>query len=112
LTRISKYRARKTEYNGEIYDSAAEAKLASDIELLVKAGDVKRVWRQVAFPLRGQNGAVVGTHKVDFVLNFKDGHREIWEYKGYAVRDWPIRRKLLEDNYPDVKYVVFGRKRR
>lgn len=95
-----------------MYDWKAEAKLAADIDLLVKAGEVEDALRQVPFKLRGKNGTVVGSHKVDFVLSFKDGHREIWECKGYAVRDWPIRRKLFEDNYPDVKYVVFGRKMR
>jgi hypothetical protein len=109
---FSKYHAKKTEYNGETYDSIGEANLARDIDLLIRVGEVKEVERQHIYHLRGLNGHIVGRHKVDFVVTFKDGHTEIWEFKGCIVRDFTIRKKLFEDNYPDIPYVVSGSQRR
>lgn len=109
---FSKYHAKKTEYEGITYDSKGEASLARDIDLLIRCGQVKSVSRQEVFKLKGLNGHVVGRHKVDFVVTFNDGHREVWEFKGMIVRDFTIRKKLFEDNYPDIPYVVSGSQRR
>lgn len=103
---MNKYRARKTEYNGIIYDSKAEAALAQEIDILIRAGEVKSVERQQSFSLYGKSGGMVGVHRVDFLLCFPDDHIEVWEYKGYVARDYPLRRNLFEDNYPHIKYVV------
>ena len=105
----NKYRAVKTEFNGTVYDSKGEANLAMGIEAMLRNGEIVGYQQQVKLPLRGRNGKVVGTHKVDFLLIYPDRHCEIWEYKGYRVRDFAIRKKLCEDNYPGLKYVVHSK---
>lgn len=107
--RTHKYNARKTEYNGTMYDSKLEAKLAADIDLLWKTGQLIGCFTQVPFELKGKNGTVVCKHKVDFHLIFRDGHHEIWEAKGYPTPVWRLKHKLFLDNYPHIKYVIHSR---
>jgi hypothetical protein len=104
-----KYGAQRTEYNGIKYDSKLEAKIARDVELLAAAGILTRWARQVRYELRGLNGKVVATHVVDFVLEFADNHTEAWEAKGYPTEDWKLKRKLFEDNYPSIAYVIHSK---
>lgn len=102
----NKYRAKRTEFQGRRYDSKGEAGLAAEIQLLAKAGEVLKVVPQHTFPLYAKNGTKVSTHRPDFLLTFKDGHQEVWEYKGLALPIWQLKLKLFEDNYPDIIYYV------
>jgi hypothetical protein len=108
----NKYGANKTIYNERQYDSKGEAGLAQEIDLLVKAGEVLKVEPQRTYPLFGRNGARICNHRVDFLLTFKDDHQEAWEYKGFATEIWRLKRKLFEDNYPDIPYWVITPKER
>lgn len=110
--RRHKYGARKTEYKGVLYDSKLEAKIAADIEILAGTGALTRWARQVRYQLRGRNGAIIATHVVDFVLEYRDGHTEVWEAKGYPTDDWKLKRKLFEDNYPGTKYIIHSRNKK
>src|SRR4051812_32124504 len=116
----NKYGAKKTEFNGRVYDSKHEAGVAADIDLLVKCGDVVKVEPQKTFNLYGKNGNRICTHRPDFLLTFKDGHQEIWEAKGMATAIWQLKLKLFTDNYPELTYIIitpretyrFGAKKR
>ena len=104
--RRTKFNNKKTVFNDRLYDSKGEAGLAQEIDLLVKAGQVLKVEPQKVFDLFGKNGGKVCTHKPDFLLTFKDGHQEVWEYKGYATEIWRLKLKLWEDNYKNIPYWV------
>jgi hypothetical protein len=104
--RANKYGAKKTEFNGRVYDSKHEAGVAADINLLLKSGDVVKVEAQRTFNLYGKNGNRICTHRPDFVLTFKDGHQEVWEAKGMATSTWQLKLKLFVDNYPELTYHV------
>lgn len=103
---MNKYQAKKTEYNGTLYDSKGEAKLAQNIDLLIKAKEVRGVERQVKIPLYGINRTKICTIVVDFKLTMKDGSVEIWEYKGMETIAFKLKYKLFKDNYPDTKYIL------
>src|SRR5437870_2623070 len=102
----NKYGAQRKEFNGRLYDSKAEAGIAQEVELLRRSGEVVKVEPQRTFNLYGKNGGRVCTHRPDFLLTFKDGHREVWECKGFATDVWRIKLKLFEDNYPEIVYYV------
>lgn len=104
--RGNKYGAKRTEYGGRTYDSKGEAGLAATIDLLCRAGVITKCEPQRTFVLYGKGGHKICSHRVDFLLTFSDGHQEVQEFKGWATKDWDIKRKLFEDNYPDIKYVV------
>ncbi len=102
----NKYGAKKTVWNGRKYDSKLEAGVAQEIEILRKAGEVVSVEPQRTFVLHGKNGGKICSHRVDFLLTFKDGHEEVWEAKGFETDTWRLKLKLFEDNYPDIIYWV------
>lgn len=107
----NKYGAKKTVWNGRKYDSKLEAGVAQEVEVLRKAGEVVSVEPQRTFVLHGKNGGKICSHRVDFLLTFKDGHQEVWEAKGFVANQvWPMKRKLFEDEYPEIKYVVITSK--
>jgi hypothetical protein len=108
----NKYGAKRTEFNGRAYDSKGEAGLAQEIDLLVKAGEVVQVEPQRTFALYGRNGGIICRHRVDFFLTFKDGHQEVWEYKGRELNEWKIKASLFVDNYSDIPYWVITSKDR
>lgn len=106
VRRANKYGAKKTEFNGRRYDSKHEAGVAGELELLRRAGEVIKIEPQQTFNLYGKNGGKICTHRPDFLVTFKDGHKEVWEAKGMATSTWQLKLKLFEDNYPEIIYYV------
>jgi hypothetical protein len=104
--RRNKFGAKKTSYNGVLYDSKLEAAVALELDMLKRARKVERWQRQVTVDLRGMGGTLICRHKVDFFVTFRDGHQEYWEAKGVRTAVWRIKYKLFTDNFPKLKYVV------
>jgi len=98
--RINKYAAIKTEYGGSKYDSKFEASVARDLDLRLKAGEIKDWERQFkvemwAYNCRGDRVMKV-SHKVDFRVHEHDGSYTLLEAKGIETADYKMRRKWLE----------------
>lgn len=112
----NKYNAKKTEYNGIKYDSKFEAGVARDLDLMLKAGEIKeweRQYRIECIPYNCHGDPVLKckvTHKVDFRLHNLDGSFTLMEAKGFESDDYKMRRKWLENfwlpEHPDHDYVV------
>jgi hypothetical protein len=111
-------RARKTFYqaswdqecpDGRVFDSMLEASVARDLDILYKAKKIKAVKAQVWFDLKGLNGVVVCRHRPDFLITCNNGVQKIIEAKGEEAADWKIKKKLFQDNYPDIEYIVATR---
>ncbi len=88
------------------HHSIKEAHWCDQLELLRKAGEIKRYETQVRFELwvkRDKIAAMI----VDFVVYDKDG-RHIEEVKSYPTMtpEWNIKRKLFEALYPKIPYYV------
>ena len=66
----SKFRSRKTEVDGIVFDSAKEARRWTELRLLESAGAILHLERQVAFDLIASNGEVVAKYYADF--RYKD----------------------------------------
>lgn len=98
----NKFNAKKTEYNGRIFDSKAEAHRAHELWLLKLAGEVTDVEYQPSFDCV-VNGKKICTYVADFRVTYKDGHVEIEDVKGlkrgahYAV--FKLKKKLVEALY-------------
>ena len=112
----SKYRAKRTEYNGYKYDSKFEAGVAMELDLRLKAGEIKDWERQFKIECIPYNKhgnplpRLKVTHKVDFRIHHHDGSYELLEAKGMELADYKKRRKWLEDvwlpEHPDHTYTV------
>jgi len=108
--RQNKYNSKKTSTGFGLFDSKKEAAYGSDLELLKKAKEIKDYKRQVRYDLYGKNGSRICYMKVDFEVELPDGDIEVHEVKSNITMtpEWNIKRKLFEDNYPEVKYIVIN----
>lgn len=103
----SKYHAIRTEYNGITYDSKAEARFAQELDLKVKAGQIKYWLRQIPFYLPA--GIV---YRCDFMVVHEDpaGEQGQWvQYFDVKGMDTPVsklKRKQVEALYPVKIQVV------
>ena len=112
----SKYRAKKCEYDGYTYASKFEAGVAQELDLRLRAGEIKDWERQFKIECipYDKNGTPMPdlkvSHKVDFRVHELDGSFTLVEAKGQELSDWQHRRKWLErvwlPEHPDHTYQV------
>lgn len=92
----SKYRNRKTEYNGKRYDSQREANEAAKLQALARAGKIKNYEEQkriVLVPRDGKLRAV--TYVADFAYVDADtGELHILDAKGFKTPVYRLKKKL------------------
>lgn len=95
-----KYGNRKISVNGFVFDSKREAKRFSELLLLLKAGEISNLQRQVKFelvPSQKVNGKVI-ERPVHYIADFvyQEGDKTIVEdTKGFKTKDYIIKRKLM-----------------
>lgn len=98
---MNKYRAIKTIYNGEQYDSKAEARYAAFLDLMKKAkGDsrVTKIERQVAYPIN-VTGKHICKYLADFRVTFANKEVKVYDVKGVATPEYRLKKKLVEAVY-------------
>jgi hypothetical protein len=82
-----------TDEFGNVYDSKKEAKRAKELRLLLKAGEIGFLARQVEFDLGG-----VGKYVADFVYTNKAGKQVVEDVKSEATKKlstYRLKRKLM-----------------
>lgn len=93
--------AKKQVYNGYRYDSKFEASYAMELDLRVKAKDIKSYDRQINLDLV-VNDYKICQYRIDFVVYHNDGTTEYVECKGYPTPVWKLKWKLFESLYADL----------
>jgi hypothetical protein len=105
----NKYHAKSSIYNGYYYQSQLEAAYAAELDLRVKAKDIKSWRRQVPLKL-DVNGFHICNYRMDFEITHNNGSIELVETKGFETDLWRIKWKLLEAIYskehPEIKLTV------
>lgn len=97
---MQKYRARKTEVDGIVFDSKLEAHRYRELQLLERAGEISDLQRQVKYeliPSQKLDGKVVEravTYVADFVYT-ENNKQVVEDTKGVRTRDYIIKRKLM-----------------
>ena len=76
------------------FQSKAEGKYATNLNLLVKAGAIKFYLRQVGFDLPGHS-----RHFVDFLIFYPDGTWKFVEAKGRDLPLGKLKRRQVEEIY-------------
>lgn len=94
----SKYHSKTTQVDGISYHSKLEAGYAQELNLRVRAKDIKSWERQVRLSLK-VNGTVVTSYYIDFVVLHNDGSREYVECKGLEMDIWKLKWKILEATF-------------
>lgn len=101
----SKYRAKKTTCRQRhTHASKREAARCDELTLLERAGEISGLAHQLVFPIiingkpvKMRNGQVA-RYTADFIY-FEGQRRVVEEVKGYVVRDYPLRRAIIEALY-------------
>jgi hypothetical protein len=94
----NKYRAKSSVYNGTYYHSQKEAAYAQELDLRVKAKDIKSWERQVKISL-DVNGYHIANYIIDFVITHMDDTKEYVEIKGFETDTWRMKWRLFEAIY-------------
>lgn len=98
-----KYRNKPVVIDGIRFDSKAEAKRYQELELLQRSRGIHDLKRQVVFALYGKNGSPICKYKADFMYSEND-KVVVEDVKGVVTKDFSIKRKLFNDNYPDIEF--------
>ena len=84
----SKYRNKPTVVDGIRFSSKAEAKRWDELRMLEKAGEIRDLTRQVAFPLHVE-GSLIGRYVSDFRY-YRDGQMVVEDVKGGGATQTPL----------------------
>ena len=110
--RTPKYRNKKIEADGMTFDSKKEYKRWCELNMLLKAGEITELERQVKIPLIptqrepdiiGKRGGVkkgkVIEHEISYIADFvykdKDGKLVVEDTKGFRTKEYVLKRKML-----------------
>jgi Protein of unknown function (DUF1064) len=111
MAKKSKYGNKKTEVDGIIFDSQAEAKYYLQLKWLKENKQIKSFKLQPRFRLQdgfSKNGKRF--EKIDYIADFEihnlDGTVEIVDVKGTITKEFAIKRKLFERKYLESIKVV------
>tara|TARA_R110000824_G_scaffold132271_12_gene294698 strand:+ start:252 stop:575 length:324 start_codon:yes stop_codon:yes gene_type:complete len=97
--RKSKYNAVKTEVDGIVFASKAEAKRYGELRLLLMADEIRQLEMQPKFPCH-VNGALICTYVADFKYrDQRTGERIIEDVKGMKTPVYNLKKKLVEAVY-------------
>lgn len=106
---MNKYNVHGVVAEGVQFDSPAEAR-----HYLILQDDLRKglVTKIVYHPLlqANINGQWICSYEPDFLVTYADGHEEIHEVKGFMVRDFGLRYRLMRALYPQYTFVLFGKK--
>lgn len=108
----SKYRNKKREIDGIIFDSQKEADYYCQLKILEKAGEITKIELQPSFLL--QPGYKVDGKKVqpifyraDFRVTYADGRVEVIDVKAshrFKDKVYRLKKKMLLYRYPDITF--------
>jgi len=107
--RSNKYNASSCTYNKILYASKKEAGYAAELDLRLKAGDIKDWERQFKISFDGPGGHICN-HYVDFKIEHNNGSFELVEIKGWPTPEWRLKRNMIDalflPEHPDWRYTV------
>lgn len=95
LLKKNKYGAINQTYKNTSYHSKLEAKYAAELDLRLRAKDIKSWNRQVRISLTA-HGKHICNYYIDFVIEHNDGTMEYVEVKGFDTNVWRLKWKMFE----------------
>lgn len=95
--KVNKYRNKKTEVDGILFDSKKEAAQYQVLKLRERAGEISGLVLQKPFDLI-VNGVKIGVYVSDFVYT-ENGQSIVADAKGMRTRVYVMKRKLMKAIY-------------
>lgn len=97
--RTHKFGAKRTEVDGILFHSKAEATRYAELKILERLGKVRDIQLQPKFPL--YVGSVkIAVYIADFAYTTEAGERVVEDVKGMKTQVYAIKKKLFEALYP------------
>lgn len=93
----NKYGAKKIEIDGYVFASQAEGLRYWELKHLERAGEIRGLTMQPAFPII-VNDTKVATYKADFAYE-QDGQQIVEDVKGVKTPTYRLKKKLVEAIY-------------
>lgn len=90
-----KYRNQKTEVDGHVFDSQAEANRYSELKIMERSGLIKGFMIQPSFWL----GPGI-RYRPDFLVCGADGRIWTEDVKGYKTKEFKLKQKMFIEKYP------------
>lgn len=96
-----KYKAKKVEVDGIIFDSKREARHYGELQMRLAAGEVAKVELQPVIEIVpkcvGPDGKAQRaiTYRGDFKVTYPDGRVEVQDVKGMVTKDFRLKEKML-----------------
>ena len=103
----NKYKNKCLWYDGLLFQSQKELDDYIDHKRLLQAGEIAGfLWQGVFVLVEGGNSKKESavTYRPDVVVLHNDGTYEIREVKGKRTKDYNIKRKIIRNKYPNVKF--------
>ena len=115
VNRYNKFGNVKQTYDGYSYMSKAEADYAMELDLRLKAKDIKFWERQFKVAITNpKSDKHICNYFLDFIIQHNDDSYELIEVKGYPTSTWMLKKKLLEvlwlPENPNYRYTVINHK--
>lgn len=106
---LSKYRSRKTEVDGHVFDSLKEANRYCELKMLVKAKAISDLQLQPKFILQeGFEHKAWGKQRpITYIADFyykENGKPVVEDVKGMRTEVYKIKKKLLLHKYPEIDF--------
>jgi len=111
LSSASKYKSKKVEVDGHVFDSKIEARYYEQLKWLQEHNQIlffrlqPRYLLQEAFTKDGKTYRKI-EYIADFEVHHLDGSIEVIDVKGYETETFKIKRKLFEKKYPHKLSIV------
>ena len=96
--RRGKYNAKKTEVDGRVFDSRAEARRYSELCLMEKAGEIDDLQCQPVFDIV-INGKHICNYFADFHYIDKSGSQIVEDVKGVKTAVYKLKKRMVEAAY-------------
>lgn len=94
---MNKYSARKTEVDGYLFDSQAEAVRYGELKMLEKNGDIRQLEIHPIYPLI-VNGKKICKYEADFQY-LEKGKTVVEDVKGFRTAVYRLKKKLMKAVY-------------
>jgi len=105
LSSVTKYKSKKVEIDGHVFDSKIEARYYEQLKWLQEHNQIlffriqPRYLLQEAFQKNGKTYRKI-EYIADFEVHHLDGSIEVIDVKGMETEAFKIKRKLFEKKYP------------
>lgn len=101
-----KYHSRKTEIDGILFDSKAEAERYLELRTMQEAGEISELKLQPVYeliPTFRKNGKTYRrtVYKADFSY-IQNGQLIVEDFKGFKTDVYKLKKKLFEFHYPHL----------